>query len=152
MWKNKPPHGAPHPRHAKAADGVIANNPWRPAPNGFTLMEVLVALSILAITLIAFNYAYTTNIFISAKTEGIWKAMQYANNELARLERGPTPEVAVSQGEFPPDHPMVGYAWTREVKDEEPFPGVIVRRVTLKLTWEVGGADQFYISQIYVSP
>jgi hypothetical protein len=45
---------------------------------------------------------------------------------------------------------MAGYAWRREVVDEEPFPGVKVRKVLLELRWTVAGAPQLYQAVVYV--
>ena len=119
---------------------------------GFTLLEVLVALIILVITLMALNHSFTSTIYINTLSDGLWKAILFVNNELAVLERGPKPEISVSQGEYRDDHPMKGYAWKREVSDEEPIPGVTVRKIALELTWEVAGNTQRYRSEIYVSP
>ena len=117
---------------------------------GFTLLEVLVALAILSIMLVTLYEGFSSTVNINAATRDLWRAIVYVNNELARIERGPSPAVSVQQGEFAPDDPMAGFAWQRQVADEQPFPGVRVRSVTLMLTWETGGAPQSYQSQIYV--
>ncbi|HKI98335.1 MAG TPA: prepilin-type N-terminal cleavage/methylation domain-containing protein [bacterium] len=120
------------------------------ARRGFTLLEVLVAMAVLAITLVTLYESFISTVRINTSTRGLWKAMIYANNELARIERSPSPSVSVQQGDFPPDDPMAGYSWRREVADEQPFPNVTVRKVLLELTWSIGGVPQSYRAQIYV--
>ena len=122
----------------------------RPRPRAFTLLEVLVAMAVLAVALVALYESFVSTVQINTATRGLWKAMVYSNNELARVERTPAPPVAIQQGDFPPDDPMAGYSWRREVTDEHPLPGVTVRKVLLELSWSVGGVHQFYRSQIYV--
>jgi prepilin-type N-terminal cleavage/methylation domain-containing protein len=127
-----------------------------PAPAraaGFTLLEVLIALAVLSVCLLAIYQGYSTVLAISASTRKLWKAMEYSHNELARWERMyPAPEVSVNQGNFPPDDPMAGYSWKREITDLEPLPTVRVRRVRLDLFWTLGSAQQTYRSSLYVLP
>lgn len=117
---------------------------------GFTMLEVLVALAILAIALLAVHEGFTSTLFVNASTRGLWKAMVYANNELNRWDRLGQATISVDQGEFRPDEDMAGYAWRREISDQEPLPGVKVRRIRLELTWAVGGATQSYRAETYV--
>jgi general secretion pathway protein I len=119
---------------------------------GFTLLEVLVAMAVLSVALMALYQSFSATVRINTATRGLWKAMIYVNNELARIERGRTPAVSLQQGEFPPKDPMAGYTWRREVVDEQPFPGVRVRKVLLEVSWDAAGAPQSYRSQIYVQP
>lgn len=117
---------------------------------GFTLLEVLVALAVLSVMLLAMYQGFSSTVNIDTATRDLWRAIVFVNNELARIERGPSPSVSIQQGTFAADDPMAGFAWRREVTDEEPFPGVRVRKVLLELTWEIGGAPQSYQSEIYV--
>ena len=119
---------------------------------GFTLLEVLVALAILSISLMALHQAFSSTVYVNTISQQLWRAILYSNNELARIERGTVPEVSVSQGEYPEGHPLFGYSWRRNVTNEEPFPGVKIRKIALELTWEVGAAEQRYKSEVYVRP
>ncbi len=115
-------------------------------------MEVLVALAVLSVALVALHKAFSSTLYVNEVSEGLWKAMLHAENEMARWQRRPTPQVSVQQGEYPADHPLAGYTWKREVVDEEPFPGVTVRKLVLELHWRVGGAQQTYRTSVYVPP
>lgn len=120
---------------------------------GFTLLEVLVALSILAITLLTLYQAFSASLFVHSSTRGLWDAMVYVHNELARWERSDrVPGREVARGAFEGEHPMAGYRWRREVSDEQVLGGVTVRKVSLRLTWDVAGREQSYQSEIYVAP
>lgn len=121
---------------------------WR--ATAFTMLEVLVALSILAIALLAVHEGFISTLFVNASTRGLWKAMVYSNNELLRWDRLGQAAVSVDQGEFRPDEEMAGYAWRRDISDEEPLPGVRVRRIRLELTWSVAGRTQSYRAETYV--
>jgi hypothetical protein len=107
-------------------------------------------MAVLAIALTTLYQSFASTVRINTATRGLWKAIVYVNNELARIERGPSPSVAIQQGEFRPGDPMAGYAWRREVVDEQPFPTVKVRKVLLEVTWDAAGVPQSYRSQIYV--
>ncbi len=49
---------------------------------GFTVLEVLVSLSILVLTLMALYQSFSTSIFVLSSTTNLWKAMSHAQNEL----------------------------------------------------------------------
>jgi len=117
---------------------------------GFTMLEVLIALAVLAIALLAIHEGFTSTLFVNASTRGLWKAMTYSNNELLRWDRLGQASISLDQGEFPADDPMAGYTWRREIGDVEPLPGVKVRRIRLELNWEVAGRKQTYVAETYV--
>lgn len=120
--------------------------------HGFTLLEVMVAFAILAISLVTLYQAYSANLIIHTTASGLRKAMLYVNNELARWERMPSVSLQVDQGTFPPADPMAGYEWRREITEQAPFPGVTVRKVSLRLTWREGIREQSFQSEVYVQP
>ena len=93
---------------------------------------------------------FANMVFIQQATRGLWKAMVFSGSELARVERGPTPQVSVGQGDYPESHSMSGFRWKKVVKDEEPFPGVRVRKVVFELTWSAGASRKSYSAQTYV--
>lgn len=140
------PHGGAHEDGPRS---VAANGDRR---RGFTLLEVLVALAVLSVMLMALYQAFSSNIFITSFTGNLWKAITYTQNELLRLERSAPPPVSIHEGDFEEDHPMYGFHWKREVVPDSPFPGITVRKVTLELSWEEGGARRSYQGKIFVTP
>ncbi len=130
---------------------------WNPQPHrttapcpAFTLLEVLVAMTLLSITLLTMYQVFSSNMLLVRSNRSTWKAMVYVNNELMRWERRTDTNVSFAQGSFEPNDPMAGYEWKREIKDQEPIPGVRVRRVELILNWQDGIARREYRSHIYV--
>ena len=68
---------------------------------GFTIMEVLISLSILVLSLMALYQSFSTSIFILSSTNNLWKAISFAQNELLKSERATvSPPVSINQGEF----------------------------------------------------
>ena len=92
---------------------------------GFTVLEVLISLSILVLTLMVLYQSFSTSIFILSSTNNLWKAISFAQNELLKSERATvSPPVSISQGEFESESGMSGFRWNKFVKDTKPFPGV----------------------------
>lgn len=120
---------------------------------GFTVLEVLVSLSILVLTLMALYQSFSTSIFVLSSTTNLWKAMSHAQNELLKSERATisTP-VSLSQGEFELEHPMNGFSWKKHVSDTTPLPGIRVRQVNYQLSWNEGKNVYTYDADIYVNP
>ena len=120
---------------------------------GFTILEVLVSLSILVFILIALYQSYSTSIFVLSSTTNLWKAMSHAQDELLKLERATiSPPVSVSQGEFELADPMSGFRWKKLVRDTTPLPGIMVRQVNYQLLWNEGKSEFTYDADIYVNP
>ncbi len=118
----------------------------------FTLLETLAALTILTFTLIATYQLFSGSIQAVSSSKRLWLAMQYTHNELMRWERAESVPVSVAQGKFQPDHDLFGSSWTRRIQDVAPFPGVIIRKVLLRIEWQEGARQQAYEAQIYVRP
>ena len=120
---------------------------------GFSILEVLVSLSILVLILIALYQSYSTSIFVLSSTTNLWKAMSHAQNELLKSERATiSPPVSVSQGEFELDDPMSGFRWKKLVRDTSPLHGIMVRQVNYQLLWNEGKSEFTYDADIYVNP
>ena len=118
---------------------------------GFTVLEVLVALSILVLTLMALYQSFSTSIYVLSSTTNLWKAMSYAQNELLKSERSNSaPPVSFSKGVFELEHAMYGFAWEKNVSDTTPLPGIIVRQVNYQLLWNKGKNTYTYDADIYV--
>lgn len=124
----------------------------RPARGGFTLLEVLVAMAILSVMLLALYQAYGSNIYLQSFNRSLWRAVLHTQNELARYERMPPPPISVSEGDYDDDHPLAGFHWKRKITDAAPIPGVRVREVALEVSWNEGGVIRSYQAEVYVIP
>ena len=120
---------------------------------GFTILEVLISLSILLITLMALFQSFSTSIFILSSTKNLWKAISFAQNELLKSERATvSPPVSINQGEFESESGMSGFRWKKFVRDTKPFPGIEIRQINYQLLWNEGKHVYTYDAYIYVKP
>ena len=121
--------------------------------DGFTILEVLISLSILLITLMALFQSFSTSIFILSSTKNLWKAISFAQNELLKSERATvSPSVSINQGEFESESEMSGFRWKKFVRDTKPFPGIEIRQINYQLLWYEGKHVYTYDADIYVKP
>ena len=121
--------------------------------NGFTILEVLISVSILLISLMALYQSFSTSIFILSSTNNLWKATSFAQNELLKTERATvSPPVSINQGEFEPESEMRGFRWRKLVQDTIPFPGIQIRQINYQLLWNEGKHVYTYDADIYVKP
>ena len=120
---------------------------------GFTILEVLISLSILLITLMVLFQSFSTSIFILSSTKNLWKAIAFAQNELLKSERATvSPSVSINQGEFGSESEMSGFRWKKFVRDTKPFPGIEIRQINYQLLWYEGKHVYTYDADIYVKP
>ena len=120
---------------------------------GFTILEVLISLSILLITLMVLFQSFSTSIFILSSTNNLWKAISFAQNELLKSERATvSPSVSINQGEFESESEMSGFRWKKFVRDTKPFPGIEIRQINYQLLWYEGKHVYTYDADIYVKP
>lgn len=84
---------------------------------GFTLLEIMVALSIISGLLITLIYTINYNLGIAERHEFTTVATILAKNKIGELEKAP----AVSKGVFP--EPYKDYHFTTGI-GPSPFPGI----------------------------
>jgi len=100
-----------------------------PGAAGFTLIEVLVALSIIAYALIGLLGLQNRNLTILGRSQDITRATLLARKFIAEMEvREKFPEIGYSSGELEP-----GFFWEREVA-ETLLPEV--REVKLRIIFD----------------
>jgi len=120
---------------------------------GFTILEVLMSLSILVLTLMALYQSFSTSIFILSSTNNLWKAISFGQNELLKSERATvSPPVSINQGVFESESGMSGFRWNKFVRDTNPFPGIKIRQINYQLLWNEGKHVYTYDAYIYVKP
>ncbi|HOJ13564.1 MAG TPA: type II secretion system minor pseudopilin GspI [Deltaproteobacteria bacterium] len=101
------------------------------ARRGFTLIEVLVALTILAIAFTWLISAHGQSIDMATRSRFLTTATLLAQERIAAVTTGlvPVPETGRS-GDFGEDHP--GYTYEEDV-ESTPIPGYL--KYTLKVKW-----------------
>lgn len=104
----------------------------RSAQRGFTLLEVMVALAILATAFTALLSLHAQNLKTIARERSYTEALFLARERLAAVELQGAPDVGESRGDFEGDHPgeYPGYQWELLVIPSV-FPGV--REVTVRV-------------------
>ena len=119
--------------------------------SAFSVLEVLIALSILSITLMAVYQSFASSLFVLQSTKNLWKAMAETQKELLRWERSKTtPPVSVSQGSVEEDLGFLDGRWKLDIEDNLPLPGIKVRRVNYEIIWMEGEREYRYSSDLYV--
>jgi prepilin-type N-terminal cleavage/methylation domain-containing protein len=83
--------------------------PTGPGPWGFTLLEVMIALGILAIVLLSVYRLHSQTIAMSIESRFTTQAPLLARSALARWEDASRPQPATDQGDFGVEFP--GYRW-----------------------------------------
>jgi general secretion pathway protein I len=84
-------------------------------PQGFTLLDVLVALAVLAIALTSIYRLQGQTFLMSASARFYSHAPQLARMKLAEVEVQDFKDIIGGSGNFGEDYP--GYAWTLSVED-----------------------------------
>ena len=115
--------------------------------SAFSVLEVLIALSILSITLMAVYQSFASSLFVLQSTKTLWKAMAETQKNLLYWEHSKDPpSLQVQQGTYEDDASLPGAAWKMEVQDVNPLPGIKIRRVNYEITWMEGEREYRYSS------
>lgn len=85
------------------------------ARQGFTLLEVMVALAILAITLTSIYRLHGQTMVLSARTRFYTQAPMLAQSKLAEIERQGMKNSEDGSGDFGQDVP--GYSWAVRIEE-----------------------------------
>jgi len=133
---------------------VSSSTPLKPKRklSGFSLLEVLVAMSILTVMLVTMFQSFSTSLLTLSSVSNLWKSMVYTQNELLKWERSKSAPLSINQGTFGKDHPLEGFRWERKISDVSPLAGIIVRKVSYSLKWDEGKNEYSYHAEIYIKP
>jgi general secretion pathway protein I len=83
--------------------------------SGFTLMEVMIAMTILAIALVAIFQSQSQSISMSTDSRFMTTASLLAQSKMVEVEAASTLDNQTKDGDFGPDYPQ--YVWHLEVGD-----------------------------------
>ena len=81
----------------------------------FTLLEMLIAISVIAIVLLAVYRLHSQTILMNISSRFYTAAPLLAKTKLAEVEVASSPELVENSGDFGEDHP--GYSWEIAVTD-----------------------------------
>ncbi len=104
---------------------------------GFTLLELIVAIAILAVALFGVMQTVTQGINSSITSRDRARAVELAELKLTELRLDPTLEPGTNEGDFGDEQP--DWTWTSEVVETE-TAGLL--RLQLTVTWQHGGQDR----------
>jgi general secretion pathway protein I len=85
--------------------------------SGFTLMEVMIAMTILAIALVAIFQSQSQSISMSTDSRFMTTASLLAQSKMVEVEAATTLDNQTKDGDFGPDYPE--YTWHLEVGDTQ---------------------------------
>ncbi len=101
--------------------------------NGFTLVEILVTLAILAAVLPALLHAFASAARNQGLSDNTTTALYLLKFRMAEIEMGGYPDVGEDSGEFGNN---TRYRWSSMVEDIESEEVENVRRVQVTVTWQ----------------
>ena len=110
---------------------ILKNN------KGFTLLEVMIALTIVAIVFVPLLALRNQNINQTAYARQLLRAEFLANGKISKLLLEETPLKGETHGEFGDPYPE--FRWVQTISDT---PLGAVREVKLKVIWKRGERDE----------
>lgn len=119
-------------RERNLRNSSLSPSAFRLSP-GFTLLEVMIALAIVAIALVTLLALGNRSIGIHARLQRMTQATLLAQRQMTAVEireRASKSEPQAEEGTFEP--PFEGYRW-RTAYEETPVPSV--RMVTVTVAW-----------------
>jgi len=87
----------------------------QPPVSGFTLLEVLIAMAIMAIVLVSVYRMHSQTLTMAAATRFYTQAPLLAQSKMAQLEASPSELVSGDSGDFGEKFP--GYGWNVSTED-----------------------------------
>ena len=117
---------------------------------GFTLLEVMIAMAILAISLVAVYQSQSQSISMAANSRFLTTASLLAQSRMAEISAADPRQVASGNGNFGEDFP--DYLWQVEIGDVEGL--ALLKKIVLTVTNSRMTVHNAYILVLYkvVSP
>lgn len=111
---------------------------------GFTLLEVMIAMAILAIALVAVYRSQSQSVSMAGEARFLTTASLLAQGKMADVERMNPQNLADASGDFGEDFPH--YAWRIEVKDTAlPY----LKKIDVTVTHGKMAANNVYQLELY---
>ena len=126
--------------HRNRSSGLPAEDS---ATAGFTLLEVMVALAVVAIALMAVYRMHSQTLFMDARGRFDTVAAMLARQKIAEINVQDLTEMVDDSGEF--DKPYAGYAWQMqsEAVESELYSddGPILKRISITISRNADGSQ-----------
>ena len=135
-------------RPVPAARPFPGNRSPFPDKAGFTLLEVMVAMALLALFLVPLLGGVISGLSSIERTQNLQLARQLALNKLDEVQMEVLPEMEVErEGDFGPEHPefkwQVAYRKTPELELlEENIAGLQAMETEVAVTWVEAGEER----------
>jgi general secretion pathway protein I len=124
----------------------------RVAPRGFTLLEVMIAMAVLGIAMLALLALHHQSLRSVIQAQEITRAAMLAQAVMAQAELERFPELGTTQGDFstlfPKEYP--NFRWQRVVEASGSFPDV--RKVQIVVMYGAGLSRHFTLTEFLHSP
>lgn len=104
---------------------------------GFTLLEVMVSIAIIAIAFVVLLGLKNSDITINEYTRNLTAATLLAQTKISEIELMGFPELGEASGDFGEDHS--GFRW-REIVSPTPFD--FAREVRVRVSWKMGNREE----------
>lgn len=108
-----------------------------PSHSGFTLIEIMVSLAVLAISLTVLLGLRNRDIALSAYSGHLTEATLLARQRISEISLAGFPELGAREGDFGEEYP--NYKWKEEVKQT---PYDVVRELNLEVLWMEGRREE----------
>jgi type II secretion system protein I len=118
--------------------------PGSASPHGFTLMEVMIAVTILAIVLLAVFQSQSQSLSMTGRSRFLTTASLLAQSRMAEAELTGVDSLITTSGDFGDDYP--DYAWRIEVTDTTMD---YMKKITVRVTNSRLLANNEFILEYY---
>lgn len=137
-------------RMGKKLTPLISSSLQNPEPfsQAFTLLEVMVAMAILALFLVPLLGAVINGLGSLHRTQNLQLARQLALNKLDLIKLQAIPEMEKEEnGDFRPEHPEIKWQVIYRKRPElelleQTIPDLLAMEVEIKVSWEEGGEER----------